>query len=34
MIDPDEIAMFNKLLYSVMAVAMLVLILDIHVWRP
>ena len=33
MIDPDEISMFNKLMYSVMAVAMLVVILDIQVWR-
>jgi hypothetical protein len=34
MIDPDNISMFNKLMYSVMAIAILVLILDIHVWRP
>ena len=34
MIDPDNISMFNKLMYSVMAIAVLVLILDIHVWRP
>ena len=34
MIDPDNISMFNKMLYALMAVAIFVLILDINVWRP
>lgn len=34
MIDPDEISMFNKLLYAVMAVALFVIALDLHFWRP
>jgi len=33
MIDPDNISSFNKLLYSVMAVAVLVVALDISYWR-
>jgi hypothetical protein len=34
MIDPDEISVFNKLMYTVMAIGIVVLILDIHFWRP
>lgn len=34
MIDPDNISSFNKLLYAVMAVALVVIALDINMWRP
>ena len=34
MIDPEEISVFNKLMYTVMAIGMVVLILDINIWRP
>jgi hypothetical protein len=34
MIDPKEISVFNKLMYSVMAVGMIVLIFDLYFWRP
>jgi hypothetical protein len=34
MIDAKNISMFNKLLYAVLAIAMLVIALDITIWRP
>jgi hypothetical protein len=34
MIDPNEISVFNKLMYSIMAIGMIVLIFDLYIWRP
>lgn len=34
MIDPREIAVVNRLLYAVCAVAVIVMYLDLFVWRP
>ena len=34
MIDPDEISVMNKMLYVIMAIAMVVVALDLLVWRP
>jgi len=34
MIDQDEISMFNKLLYTLVSIACVVLYLDIMYWRP
>ena len=34
MIDTNEISMFNKLLYSLAAIAILVILLDTQIWRP
>jgi hypothetical protein len=34
MIDPEEIFVFNKLLYTVLVVSMIVLIFDLYIWRP
>ena len=34
MIDPDEISTFNKLLYCVYTFALVVICLDMFIWRP
>lgn len=34
MIDPDEISVMNKMLYVIMAIALIVVSLDLLVWRP
>ena len=34
MIDPDEISWFNKLMYVIYAFAIVVICMDILVWRP
>ena len=34
MIDADNISTLNKLLYIITAVALVVIALDINIWRP
>ena len=34
MIDPDEISLVNKILYNVCAVSLVVVMLDVFLWRP